>query len=95
MVKVGVPRGTMLPDAPYWIDDSGDVWMALPNATYVMIDYHSGQIRWISDEPATLAGIKRAGFELRTPIDYTQAMVTILLKVINRFEGAMRSANLI
>ena len=95
MVNVAVPPDTMLPDAPYWIDQQGDTWMGLPDGSFVMVGYQTGRVRWIGTEPATLSGMKLAGIRLGQPITYTQAMVTILLKVISRFEGAMRSANLI
>jgi hypothetical protein len=95
MVNVAVPPGTLLPDAPYWTDNTGDVWMGLPNGTFVMVGYAHGRVSWISDEPASLEGIKRAGYRLGQPMTYTQAMVTILLRVINRFESSLRAANLI
>lgn len=95
MVSVGVPPGTMLPDAPFWIDQEGDTWMGLPNGEFVMVGYRNGQVTWIGLETGTLASLKAAGVRFGQPITYTQAMVTILLKVINRFESAMRSANLI
>ena len=95
MVNVAVPHGTILPDAPYWLDQSGDVWMGLPNGEFSMITYHSGQVRWVGDQTATLASLKSARISLVRSMTYPEAMVMILLRVINRFEGAMRSANLI
>lgn len=95
MVTMAVPRDTLLPDAPYWIDQEGDTWMGLPNGEFVMIGYRTGAVRWLSLETGTLQSLRAAGIQLGRPITYTQAMVTILLKVINRFEGALRTANLV
>lgn len=95
MVNVGVPKDTILVDAPYWIDQEGDTWMGLPNGEFIMVGYRYGTVRWIGLESGTLRSLKAAGIQLGQPITYTQAMVTILLKVVNRFEGALRSANLI
>lgn len=96
MVTVAVPPGTILTDAPYWADQQGDVWMGLPSGQFVMVDYRFGHVQWVSFESlATLRSLKQAGIELATPMTYTQAMVTILLRVISRFESSLRDANLI
>lgn len=95
MINVAIPPGTILPDAPYWADQSGDVWMGLPSGQFVMVDYRYGHVHWVGHELATLKSLKQAGISLATPMTYTQAMVTILLRVINRFESSLRDANLI
>lgn len=95
MVNVAIPPGTLLPDAPYWLDSQGDVWMGLPDGLFVMIAYRYGSVQWASHDTASLRSLKQAGIELVQPMAYTQAMVTILLRVINRFETALRTANLI
>jgi hypothetical protein len=95
MVNVAVPPGTLLPDAPYQVDNRGDIWMTLPDGTFVMVAYRCGRVTWVGNEPASLAGIRQAGYRFESSITYTQAMVTILLRVINRFESSLRAANLI
>jgi hypothetical protein len=95
MVNVGVPPGTLLPDAPYHIDTSGDVWMGLPDGQFVMVDYRYGKVTWVGTETASLAQIKSAGYQFVRSTTYPEAMVTILLSVINRFESSLRAANLI
>ena len=96
MVSVAIPPGAILPDAPYWIDTpSGDVWMALPDGRFVMVDYRYGRVTWVSQDPATLEGIRTAGYKLDRPVTYAEAMITLLLRVINRFESSLRAANLL
>lgn len=95
MVNVGVPPGTLLPDAPYHTDNTGDVWMGLPDGKFVMVAYRYGKVTWVGTETASLAQVKKAGYQFVRSMTYTEAMVTILLQVINRFETALRAANLI
>lgn len=95
MVDVAVPPGTILADAPFWADQQGDVWMGLPSGLFVMVDYRFGSVQWVSHDTASLRSLKQAGVELAQPMAYTQAMVTILLRVINRFESSLRAANLV
>lgn len=92
---MAVPPGTILADAPYWTDQSGDVWMGLPSGQFVMVDYRYGHVHWVGHELATLKSLKAAGISFTASMTYTQAMVTILLRVINRFESSLRAANLI
>lgn len=95
MVAVAVPPGTILTDAPYWVDNQNDIWMELPGDTFVMVAYRYGRVVWVGTESANLAAIRAAGYRLERSITYAEAMITILLRVINRFESALRQQNLI